>query len=146
MILITYGVDKAIYDDSRSVHNIAATITTYSFKMKKLVHLQFGALLRNRLENRLGELRSNEQHMLDDGKGSVKPLTREEFQERLQQSDSKRVGKEQEIWESYYYTDRRGRQEMVQIAISIKGDHMEAVIDFGDVDQYENFVPPAWLV
>jgi len=146
MILITYGIDKALYDDPRSIHNIALTTTIYSFKMKKLVHVQYGKLLLSKLENRLGKLRSDEQHMLDDGKGSIKPLTRGQFQEKLGQSDPRRTIKEQEILESYYYTDQRGQQEIVQIAISIKGDSMEAVIDFASVGQYENFVRPAWLL
>ena len=68
MILVTYGIDKALYDNSSSVHNIVLTITMYSFQMKKLVHLQYGKLLRNEVEDRLrGNLGAGEQFMLENG-------------------------------------------------------------------------------
>ena len=147
MILVTYGVDKAVYDNPRSIHNIALTTTMYTFRTETLVHLQFGTLFRNKLENRLRvQLGANEQFMLDKGNGSIEAVTRNEFQEKRERFDSAYTVKEQEALESYCYTDKRNRQEIVQIAISIKGDSMEAVIDFKNTAQYENFVQPAWLI
>ena len=147
MILVTYGIDKAVYDNPRSIHNVALTTTMYSFKMKTLVHLQYGKLLQSKVENKLrGNLGSGEQFMLEHENGSIEPLTRDQFEIKRKQFESKRAVKEQEIWESYCYTDKRKRREIVQIVISIKGVCMEAVIDFESVAQYENFVPPAWLL
>ena len=34
----------------------------------------------------------------------------------------------------------------MQIVIKIKNDLISAVIDFKDLEQYENFVCPTWLV
>ena len=147
MIVVTYGIDKALYDNPRNIHNIVLTTTMHSFQMKKLVHVQLGKLLQNRLEDRLrGKLGSSEQFMLENEKGSIEPLTRDEFEKKLQRFDSKHTVKEQEILESYCYIDQRNQQEIVQIAITIKDDCMEAVIDFDSIAQYENFVQPAWLV
>jgi len=146
MILVTYGIDKTLYDDPGSVHNIVLTTTMYSFQAKKLVHLQYGTLLQNKVENRLrGNFGAGEQFMLENGGGSIEPLTREQFQEKLKQFDSKHTVKEQEVLERYCYTDKRSQQEIAQIVISIKDDCMEAVIDFESVAQYENFVQPVWL-
>ena len=148
MILITYGVDKALYDNPSSIHNIMLTTTFYSTKTKKLVHLQHGKLFQNKLSDKLGSAAKipSEQFMLEHENGSIEPLTRDEFKKKRKQFDPKRTVKEQEVWESYYYTDKRNQQEIVQIVISTMDGNMTAVIDFESVAQYKNFVPPAWLL
>ena len=147
MILVTYGIDKAVYDNPRSIHNIALTTTMYSFKGKTLAHLQYGKLLQNKVETRLGgNLGSGEQFMLEHENGFIEPLMRNKFQEKRKQFDSKHTVKEQEILESYCYTNKRNQQEIVQIAITSKDNCVEAVIDFESAAQYENFVQPTWLI
>ena len=152
MILITYGVDQAIYNNPNSIHNIVLTTTMYSFQAKKLVHLQYGKLFRNKVENKLrsdrkvGAKAPKEQFMLEDETGSIKSLTHNQFEKKLKQFDPTHTVKEKEVWESYCYTDKCNQQEVVQIAISIIGDSMTAVIDFESVAQYMNFVQPAWLI
>jgi len=151
MIVVTYGIDKAIYNNPRNIHNIMLTTTIYALQMKKLVHVQFGTLFQNKLENQLRDKAGSsvkipsEQFMLDDGKRLPQGLTRDEFENKRTQFDPKRMGKEQEILESYCYMDKRGRQEIVQIAITIKDNCMEAAIEFESAAQYKNFVQPAWL-
>jgi len=147
MILITYGIDQTVYDHPSSVHNIISMITMYAFQRKKLVHVQFGKLLQNQLENRLeSRFRSDEQFMLEHENGFIEPLTHKQFQEKRKQFDPKRTVKEQELWERYCYTDKRKRQEIVQIAILIQDDCTKATIEFESQTQYQNFVQPAWLI
>jgi len=111
------------------------------------VRLQFGKLLQNKLENRLsGNWVSGEQYLFEDESGSIEPLTQDQFQEKFKQFDPKHTVKEQEILESYCYKNNRNQQEVVQIAITRKDDYVEAVIDFENAAQYENFLQPAWLI
>jgi len=146
MILVTYEIDKAVYDNPHSIHNVVLTTTLYSFKRQKLVHLQYGKLLQNKLEARLKGSLESEQFMLEHENGSIEPLMYDQFQKKLAQLDSKHTAKEQEILESYCYIDKRGQQEIVQVIISIKRNGMEAMIEFKSVAQCENFVPAAWLI
>ena len=146
MIVITYGIDKAVYDHPRSIHNIVLTTTMYSFKGKTLVHLQFGKLLQNKMEARLQIGLGEEQFMLEHADGFIESLTYERFEKKRTQFEAQRAAKEIEVLENYCYADKRKQHEIVQVVISIKDGGMRAVIDFESVAQYENFVPPAWLI
>lgn len=53
---------------------------------------------------------------------------------------------EQEILEEYFYRDKEGSLCETQIVIKIRKDGITSVINFKDITQYTNFVPPSWLV
>jgi len=152
MILVTYGIDKTLYDDPSVHHNMALITTEYSYKTKKLVHIQLGQRFHDRLNHRLScrlgkNVESPSEHFLYK-KGRDKPdaLTRSEFDTKLKRFDTKQTEKVLEILEDYCYVDINKQQNMIGITITIKRDNMTAIIDFKSLAQYQSFVPPAWLI
>jgi len=153
-VLITYQVDKGLYNDLNTPHNIALTTTEYTYKNNILAHLQIGKNLGIGLNNRLSyELKrdivlQNEQFftMKIYNRGRPKQTTRSTFEEKLKRFDMGQTIVEQEIVEQYIYTDKAGNSDWVHIAIIINDDDMTAVIEFKDAVQLNNFVAPIWLV
>ena len=152
MILVTYGIDKILYDDPSVHHNIALITTEYSYKTKKLVHVQLGQRFHSRLNHkvsrRLGKnVESPREHFLFKKDGDKSDaLTRSEFEAKLKRFDTKQTEKMLEILEDYCYVDINKQQNMIGITITIKRDNITAVIDFKSLAQYQGFVPPIWLI
>jgi len=151
MIVITYGIDKASYDNPNTHHNIMLVTTEYSLGRKTLVHLQSGELLHNRLHQELSHvfrkrIRFQDEQFIFKTDAKTECLTHGEFKAKLKQFDMGQTLKTQETLENYCYIDKANQQDIVGITITIQNDNMYAVIDFKDPDQYENFIAPAWLV
>ena len=151
MIIATYEIDRAIYDSPNSRHNIMLVTTEYSYKSKKLVHLQigknFGVQLNNMLTNKFARNTTlKSEQFLYKNRGKVKALTYSAFAERLKQFDMSQTKKVQEVLVEYHYIGKGNQRDIVQIAITTKGSEILATIGFRDVSQHENFVAPAWLI
>lgn len=154
-IVVTYRVDIDMYHDPNTKHDISLTTTEYICRNDILVHLQMGRNFGIRLNNLMqyqfkGGMAAlaNEQFMAKKayGKGKPKPITRSTFEEKRKRFDMSQTAVEQEILEEYAYTDKAGHPGAVQIAITIKGGAISAVIDFRNSEQYQNFVRPVWLI
>jgi len=152
MIVVTYMIDKTLYNDPSVHHNIAIVTTEYSYKATTLVHVQLGQLFHNRLNHRLNSrlgknVKSPGEHfLLKKGRDKSKGLTRSEFETKLKQFDMRQTEGVREIVEDYCYTDMNRQQDIIGITITIKRNNITAVIDFKSLAQYKNFVPPAWLI
>lgn len=151
-IVVTYGIDKDLYDNSE--HRVSLVTTEYSHINDTLVRLQIGKNLGIRLNNLLSHdfktntVFQNEQFLFKKAykQGKAKPITRSTFEDKMKRFDMSHTVTEREILEEYAYKGKDGRFGEAQIVIRVKDDEMIAVIDFKDVEQYNNFVPPAWLV
>jgi len=151
-IVVTYHVDKDLYDSSE--HRASLITTEYLHRSDMLVHLQLGKNLGIRLSNLLSYdfkkdiAVQNEQFLAGKSynKSKPKPITRSTFEDKLSRFDMSQTVTEREILEEYSYTDRNGHSDEVQIVITAKDDTMTAIIDFKDTEQHSIFICPAWLV
>ena len=154
-VVATYRVDIDIYHDPNTKHDISLTTIEYICGNDVLVHLQTGKNLGIRLNNLMQyQFKSgmaalaNEQFMAKKtyGKGKPKLITRSTFEEKRKRFGMSQTALEQEILEEYAYIDKAGHPSTVQIVIKTKDGVMSAVIDFKGSEQYQNFMPPAWLI
>ena len=151
-IVVTYHVDKDLYDSSE--HRASLITTEYLHRSDILVHLQLGRNLGIRLSNLLRYnfkkdiAAQNEQFLAGKfyTQSKPKPITRSTFEDKMKRFDMSQTVIEREFLEEYSYTDRNGHSDEVQIVITAKDDTMTAVIDFKDTEQHCNFICPAWLV
>ena len=150
IIAVTYDIDKTAYDNPDVRRNIVLTTTEYAYNSKRLVHLQFGGNFCVRLNNLLaskfncGTELQREQFLLKS-ENRIVTLSRCVFDEALKQFDMSKTLQTQEVLEEYHYTDKKMQQDMVQIVTTINDNHMSAVIEFKDIEQYNNFAIPTWL-
>jgi len=150
-IIVTYRVDKDLYDSSE--HHVSLVTTEYTYKSDMLVRLQIGKNLGIRLNNLLSHdfktdtVFQNEQFLFKKSynHGKPKSVTRSIFDDKMKRFDMSQTVTEREILEEYSYTDRNGYSGEVQIVIAAKDDDVTAVIDFKDTEQHSNFICPAWL-
>lgn len=152
-ITITYSVDKDLYHTLNAKHDILLVTTEYKYANELLVHLQFGKNLHDRLNDRLGDLLTNrgiqnEQFLFKKTyhNGDSKLITRSTFDMKISRFDMSQTAIEREILQEYAYIDKCNKPDHVQIVITEEAGTTTASIDFTDVEQYENFVCPAWLV
>ena len=153
-ILIDYLVDEKVYYNPATKHRALLITSEYKYKNDVLVHLQFNSDLNTRLNNIL-EFESKKETVLSGdqffskktyNQGKTKQITRESFGEKIKRFDVNQTVLEQEILEEYSYTDKNNRLDTVQIAVTEKDNKITAVIDFKDIEQYEYFVCPEWLL
>ena len=78
--------------------------------------------------------------------GDAKPITSGTFAEKLEQFDMSQTVIEKEILEEYTCIDKDGSADEIQIVIREKDGVMTAEIDFRDVEQFNHFVAPLWLI
>ena len=153
-VIITYRVDKDSFYAPETKHNISLTTTEYTYRNDTLVHLQVGRNLGIRLNNMMRYEFKKELDFQNDqflfkksySQSKAKTTTRGTFEEKLKRFDMSQTVVEQEIVVEYAYIDESDRPDEVQIVISIKSDTMIAAIDFKDVEQYQRFICPAWLL
>lgn len=149
MITASYKVNKDLYYANTHTPNL--TTTEYTYRNNKLVHLcigkNLGIRLNNILQYEIGKSLTNEQFFYGKtySHAKPKPTTRSTYEQKLMQFDMKQTVVEREIVEEYAYTDKTGRRDTVQIAVTIKTDGITATIDFRDTEQYEKFTCPEWI-
>ena len=153
-IIVNYGVDKDLYYAPKTNHNILLITTEYFCGNNILVHLEQSGNLNFRLNKLLNYVSKKDTDFSKDhffqkksySRKDAKPITKSTFEEKMKRYDANKITAEQEILEEYGYTDKTGSFNKAQISISIKKESITAVIDFKDLEHYENFVCPAWLV
>ena len=153
-ILINYGVDKELYENPETPHNITLITMEYFYKNEVLVHLQIGKNLGIRFNNLIRyefkqeEVLQNEQFLYKKAydKGNAEAITQQIFEKKYKRFDISKTTVEREILHEYRYTGKNGNTDIVQIAVILKVDNITAFIEFKDAKQYENFIGPAWLV
>ena len=151
IIGITYGVDTDLYYSSE--HRQSLITTEYRYKNNTLVHLRIGKNLGIRINGRLRcAFRTNE-NLQDElfyckkiGQNRPEPMTRSTFEAKMKRFDKSQTVVEQEIVETYVYRDRDGRYDETRVIIRAKAGSMTAEIDFKDIEQFNNFVRPTWLI
>ena len=154
VIGIQYQIDKGVYDRLDTPHNVIMVTSEYSDGTKTLVHLQIGRNFHIRLNNMLRyRLKAdvaldNEQFFSESPhkKGKIKAITHSIFEEQMSQFDMSKATIEREIVEEYHYTDKSNRPQVIQIPITIKSDSTFAEMEFENIEQYDNFIAPAWLI
>ena len=152
-IIISYSVDRDLYYDPQTNHNISLITIEYICGNNILVHLEQGNNLNIRLINLLDYTLKKDIGLKKDyfffkktyNKKQAKAITQGTFVEKMKNFDKNKTGTEQEILDEYFYTDKTGKNSNIQIAITVKIEKITAVIDFADAKQYENFVCPVWL-
>jgi hypothetical protein len=152
-IIIHYFIDKNIYFDAQTEHNISLVTTEYICGSNILVHSEQGGNLNVRLKNLLDYTLNKDSAINKDNffikktysKEKARPITQSTFEDRLKRFNADKTVIEQEILDEYGYTDKTGKLDKVQITVLIKSGRTLGVIDFKDAGQLENFVYPAWL-
>ena len=153
-IFVNYGIEKDLYYDPKTNHNIILITTEYFCGNNILVHLEQGSNLNIRLNNLLKYVSKKnidfQQNLFFQKKSYSKKeanqITQNTFEEKIKKYDLNKITVEQEILEEYDYTDKNDNLNKIQIVIKIKNDSITAIVDFKNLNQYENFVCPAWLV
>jgi hypothetical protein len=151
-IVASYDVNNALY--SAEMHNIELSTTEYTYGNDMVVHQQYGKNLGIRLDNLLrytfkkNTVMGREIFFSKKTYNSSNPnvVTQSTFDAKISRFDLAQTVIEQEILESYSYVDKNGKPESIQIVVKVKGMDMSATIDFKNMEQYSNFVCPAWLV
>ena len=152
MLVVTYGIDKSLYDTPSIHHNIALTATEYSYKKQKLIHLEMNKPCNNLLDFKVRrglEVRlkiQDEQFLFINKENEAKVLSRRKFGAKRKRFDMKDTAVRYEMLEEYYYIDRDKQLGMVQILIRTENGCTYAEIDFKNFKQYKNFVLPDWLI
>lgn len=153
-IVVTYNVNKDLYYFPDTKHNISLITTEYAYKTDVLINLQIGKNLGIRLNNILSydfkkdAPLQNEQLMFRksyQSKDKTKPITRSTYEEKIKRFDMSKTATEQEIVDEYAYVNKCNHSDEVQIVITSRDGIMTAVIEFKDIEQYENFICPEWL-
>jgi hypothetical protein len=153
-IFVNYGIEKDLYYDPKTNHNIILITTEYFCGNNILVYLEQGSNLNIRLNNLLKYTSNKNTDFHQDlffqkkaySKKEANQITQNTFEEKIKKYDLNKITVEQEILEEYDYTDKNDNLNKIQIVIKIKNDSITAIVDFKDLNQYENFVCPAWLV
>jgi len=153
-ILVNYSIEKDLYYDPKTNHNIILITTEYFCGNNIFVHLEQRSNLNIRLNNLLKYASKKNIDFQQDlffqkkaySKKEANQITQNTFEEKLKKYDLNKITVEQEILEEYDYTDKNDNLNKIQIVIKIKNDSITAIVDFKDLNQYENFVCPAWLV
>jgi len=152
-IIISYSVDRDLYYDPQTNHNISLITTEYICGNNILVHLEQGNNLNIRLINLLDYTLKKDIGLKKDyfffkksyNRKQAKAISQNTFEEKMKNFDKNKTVTEQEILDEYFYTDKTGKNSKIQIAITVKSEKITAVIDFIDAEQCENFVCPIWL-
>ena len=147
-VIINYSVDKDIYYDPQTNHNITMITTEYICGSNILIHLEQSGNLNLRLKNLLDHTVKKDHFFFKKAynKESAKSISQNTFEEKMKSFDKNKIITEQEILEEYDYTDKTGNYDKVRIIILVKSEKVIAFIDFKDAYQCENFVCPIWLL
>jgi len=153
-VIINYSVDKDIYYDPQTNHNITMITTEYLCGPNILAHLEQGRNLNIRLKNLLDHLLKKDSDFKKDhfffkkayNKERAKAISQSTFKEKIKSFDKNKIITEQEILEEYGYIDKTGDYDKVRIVILVKPEKTIAFIDFKDAYQCENFICPIWLI
>ncbi len=154
IIVTTYGVDKKIYHDTETRHDISLITMEYVHGNDILVCLRIGGntgvrlneLLRSGIAGGVAIHGERYLFMKTYRRLKPKPITRSSFDEKLKRFDISKTSIETEILEIYAYTGKNGRADAVQLVIREKGNTMTAVIDFRNSEHQENFAAPPYLL
>jgi hypothetical protein len=152
IITVDYRVDRGLYYSAE--HCVTLVTTEYICNTDILAHVMIGKSLGVRLNDLMRHefgkdvFLQNEQFFAKKTykMEEIRPITRGTFEEKQKRFDISQTIIEQETVEVYYYTDKSGTTDSVEIVVREKDSKMTAEIEFNNPEQRQTFIYPAWLM
>jgi len=137
--LVTYLIDKELYSNPATQHNIVLKITKYRHGEETLIHVEHGCKLKSK---KFG----SEQFIYKNENGRAKLLARGTFESKLKRFDISQTDKAMKILEEHSYVGKNGKPDMVHILVMIGEGYAIGTIDFLNEERRGNFVVTVWVV